>query len=156
MAEDAQKLREQARDLTEKGEAGKREAYPLLVRAHELGDPEATYALGTWHLFGVVVEKNLNRALTLIEEAAYEVGRLTEARDKASGDLSEAFKWFRKSAELGYSEAQYAMGRAFEYGEHLPKDAAKAINWYQRAAEQGHEDAETAFNELKAEAESSD
>jgi TPR repeat protein len=50
----------------------------------------------------------------------------------------EAVKWFRKSAEQGYSQAQYYMGVCYETGKGVPLDAAQSVAWYRKAADQGN------------------
>jgi len=44
-------------------------ALRYLEKAHTGGNPEATYALGTWYLFGHHVEKNLKKAVALLQRS---------------------------------------------------------------------------------------
>ena len=51
-------------------------------------------------------------------------------------DTKEAAKWYRLSADQGYSAAQINLGVALMNGLGLQQDKAEAIRWYSRAAEQ--------------------
>ena len=46
-------------------------------------------------------------------------------------------KWYRRGAELGFSEAQYNLGRMYDIGKVVPKNYIEASKWYRKAAEQG-------------------
>lgn len=51
----------------------------------------------------------------------------------------EAYKWAKKSADLGYKGGYFGMGLAFEKGYGVVnKDKNKAIEWYLKAAKLGH------------------
>ena len=54
------------------------------------------------------------------------------------GDYSEAFKWYKLSAEGGYAPAQNNLGIMYEEGKGVGKDNNKAFNWYLKSAEQGN------------------
>ena len=45
------------------------EAYQLLKRAMEYGNPEAIYAIGTWYLHGVHLEKDLEKSIKFFQLA---------------------------------------------------------------------------------------
>lgn len=71
-------------------------------------------------------------------KAMFEIGsRYTEGRGVKS-DMTEAIKWYEKSAELGFAPAQYRIGNIYEKGLGVPRDVAEAKSWYQLAAEQGN------------------
>ena len=53
----------------------------------------------------------------------------------------EAAKWFRKSAEQGYTEAQFCLGFCYEYGCGVVQNDKEAIKWYRKAAAKGHDEA---------------
>ncbi|XP_056373007.1 death ligand signal enhancer isoform X2 [Hyla sarda] len=64
---------------------------------------------------------------------------IISARD--SGDYRTAFRFFRESAEAGYSKAQYNTAVLYEKGKGVAKDMAKAAELYHLAAEGGHQQA---------------
>lgn len=65
-------------------------------------------------------------------------------------DATEAVKWFRKSAEQGYTDAQYNLGYLYQQGaKGIPKDLEQAKSWYGKAAEQGDTDAKKRLQELE-------
>jgi len=61
--------------------------------------------------------------------AAYEQGWLGNV------NLTEALKWFRKSAEQGNPDAQNSLGQMYEDGEGVTQSYAIAGKWYKRSAE---------------------
>jgi serine/threonine-protein kinase len=69
-------------------------------------------------------------------DAGYELGRLylkTPGRQKPA----EAFKWFKLSAEAGYSDAQAELGKMYHLGlAEGGKDLKEAARWYTKAADQ--------------------
>ena len=56
-------------------------------------------------------------------------------------DYAEAFKWYKKAAEQGYSRAQFFLGSMYDKGEGVPSDYVMAYMWANLAAAQGEETA---------------
>ena len=54
-------------------------------------------------------------------------------------DVTEATKWFRKSAEQGEAKAQSNLGVLYANGDGIPEDNVLAYMWWKLAAAQGHE-----------------
>jgi TPR repeat protein len=52
-------------------------------------------------------------------------------------NYTEAVRWFRKAAEVGFPDAQVFLGSAYEDGRGVEQDRVEAVRWYRRAAEQG-------------------
>lgn len=73
----------------------------------EKQDPLSICSLGLYHYEGLVVERDMKKALEL----------------------------FEKSVELGYKTANYYMGICYENGIEVEKDKAKAIDFYRKAYE---------------------
>ena len=82
---------------------------------------------------------------------------------EAMNDPAETYRWFRKSAELGYAKAQYQLHFFYFIGDSLSledkeltdsveirfikfaiplKDDTEALRWLRMAAEQGHKEAQ--------------
>ncbi|KAH0501843.1 Death ligand signal enhancer, partial [Microtus ochrogaster] len=55
-----------------------------------------------------------------------------------AGHHTEAFSYFQRAADRGYSKAQYNVGLCLEHGRGTPRDLGKAILFYHLAAIQGH------------------
>lgn len=51
--------------------------------------------------------------------------------------LSEAVKWYRKSAEQGNAGAQCNLGYCYANGTGVSQDHVEAVKWYRISAEQG-------------------
>ena len=75
------------------------------------------------------------------------------AADKTEAEKwnGKAAKWFRETAEEGYSFAQFALGRCYAVGEGVEKDVKEAVKWYRKAAEQGNADAQKELDKLLSE-----
>ena len=52
-------------------------------------------------------------------------------------DEAEAVKWYRKSAEQGFSEAQYCLGVSYEKGQGVLKDEAESAHGFRRCLRPG-------------------
>ena len=57
-------------------------------------------------------------------------------------NYSEAVKYFRAAAELGYAEAQYFLGKSYMDGTGIDQDYNEAAKWLLKAAEQGNNEAQ--------------
>jgi TPR repeat protein len=88
----------------------------LILRAAELGLPEAEFGVGRLYAQGTGVPK--------------------------SG--AEAVRWYRLAADHGILQAQLTLGHVYMRGVGIPKDVDEAIRWYLIAAERG--DAEAQLN----------
>mgnify|MGYP003370406865 FL=1 len=73
-----------------------------------------------------------------IAEAQFSLGLLYQEGDGVQQDPAEAFKWYKKSAELGNIHAQNNLGRMYFQGESVPQNSAEAFKWYKKAAENGN------------------
>lgn len=84
---------------------------PLLQRAAALGDPTATYTLGTLYSSGVI---------------------------DGTKNHKEGFKLIEKAAGTGHVDAIYRMGFYYQAGLGTRQNDQKAFAAFQRAAEAGH------------------
>ena len=50
----------------------------------------------------------------------------------------EAYEWYKKAADQGYSAAQYNIGVLYNNGYGVSQDYNKAYEWYKKAANQGY------------------
>ncbi len=95
-------------------------------------------------------EGDFERAFDLWKAAArqedpvgqYNLAVLYYNGEGVNQDLLQAYKWFRKSAELGYADAQYDLGLMYLDGEGTAKDPKTGIEWMKKSAEQNHADAQ--------------
>lgn len=63
----------------------------------------------------------------------FQLGRALDA----DGQLDEAFKWFRATAERDYTAAMFYLALAFDEGNGTSKDQGRANFWYRKAADRG-------------------
>lgn len=67
----------------------------------------------------------------------YQLGYIYEAGTYGLvQDNTEALKWYRRSAEVGFSEAEYKLGEIYKEGKLVPQSYAEALKWYELAAKQ--------------------
>ncbi len=88
-----------------------RQSYPFIKMEAEMGDPVSTHILGTYYYYGFYVQRYLFTAID----------------------------WFKKAADLGYSDSQYMLGMIYEtMGDDLSNAQAQASMYYEQAAKQDH------------------
>jgi TPR repeat protein/outer membrane protein OmpA-like peptidoglycan-associated protein len=108
---------------------------------------------GIWFNF-YLTEKSANAAkdrrdFEMLTEQAHRGDKLAQyhlANFYAGGrgveqDFSQAFYWFKKSAEQGLGEAQLLVGLSYFIGMGTEKDRSEAAKWFEKAAEAGSADA---------------
>jgi TPR repeat protein len=118
-----------------------------LKRAAALGNPEASYALGTWYLFGEedVLRKNKrlarwhigNAAGALLPDALFDYGAMLEKGDGGPRDLAGAYKSYLRAAIRGDANAVFEVGRCLFYGIGCRQNRRVSSIWFARAAELG-------------------
>ncbi|MCL7998019.1 peptidoglycan-binding protein [Brucella sp. 21LCYQ03] len=87
------------------------DAGPAALREAAItGDARALFEIGNRYMEGLGVEKN----------------------------LTEAAKWYEKSAARGFAPALYRLGNLNEKGLGMPRNLTRAIDWYQQAAKDGN------------------
>ena len=52
-------------------------------------------------------------------------------------DYVQAFTWFKKSAEGGYSWSMGELGHCYYFGRSVAKNYSSALTWYRKGAEAG-------------------
>jgi uncharacterized protein len=110
----AQEMLDKARALAvQRSKAARGEALKLLQVASRMGNVEAIYAIGTWHLYGRHVPKN----------------------------LAEAARYFTSASRRGYAPAIFDLAVMYETGRGVRKSLAHAFDLYVKAANLGDQDA---------------
>ena len=82
-------------------------------------------------------------------KAQFQLGTLYHQGISVRKDLTQAFLWYRRSAQQGDSDAQYSLGNMYLMGEGIKQDDYQARQWYEKAAEQGHEGAQHNLESLQ-------
>ena len=120
------------------------------ARGAELGDVQATFALGVLYAEGRGVKKDRNKAAELFEKAArtghplanYNLGLLFLKGDGKPQNSYRAAMHIRYAAEKGIAVAQYDLAGLYQNGVGVPNDALDASHWLSKAAEQGMAEAQ--------------
>lgn len=120
-------------------------AYDLLLVSHNRGFLGATYAIGTWFLFGKHVVLDYKKAVYYLsiaadgkmQEACFDLAVCYEEGKGVKKSLKMASVYYLKSALLGDAEGMVAMGRLYHYGIGVNKDERIADVWFDRAEELG-------------------
>ncbi len=87
------------------------QSYQFIKLEAEMGDPVSTHILGTYYYYGFYVQRYIFTAID----------------------------WFKKAAELGYSDSQYMLGMIYEtIGEGTSNSQEQARIYYEQAAKQDH------------------
>ncbi len=119
-ADEAERLVQQARSLVKTDEWGRTEytaqAFPLFLRAAELGNADAQYAVAECYCYGLE-EANVEENDTLAAE------------------------WYAKAAERGHAKAIEGLANCYEHGRGVPEDQQKAFELHKQALAAGNNDA---------------
>lgn len=115
-------------------------------RAAAQGNPQGDYELARLYATGNGVKMNQPEA----PEAQYAAGMLLEKGDGAPQDAAQAFKWYHKSAEQGFSPAQYRLANAYWDGIGGKQDKVKALGWALIASSHGEKLAAAAVQDYRA------
>jgi serine/threonine protein kinase len=75
----------------------------------------------------------------------YNIGNAYYCGRGVTQDYSQAYVWFRKSAEQGNADAEYCLGVLYDDGDGVAQDPAQAAIWLCKAAEGGNADAQVAL-----------
>lgn len=120
--------------------------------------PDALCDMGCNYLDGYMVERNVEKGRTFLQEAASKGNGLayfnlgysyaTKKYNKKV-DWTTAAECYRKGAELNCPEAQYSYGYCLKKGKGLKKDKQAATHWFITAAKNGDEDAIKEIEKMK-------
>lgn len=102
---------------------------------------------------GITLSSTLQEIKVLAEqgdaEAQHELGVIFEdGRKGVISNNAEALKWYRKSAEQGYTWGQYHLGEMYKKGNGVTRDYVEAVKWYIKSAEQGFAYAQADLGEM--------
>ncbi len=70
-----------------------------------------------------------------------DIGSLYYVGMGVSQSYTEALRWYKKAAELGYAPASYSIGIMYWSGKGVRLSGTDALHWFRKAAEQGSEKA---------------
>lgn len=117
-------------------------AFPLFVRATDLGDVSAKYYVGLSYLNGNGVEKNTLKGFDLLLDCANEGmawAQLSVADCYKDGigtlhDLFEAVSWYAHAAEQGIEEAQTKFQNIYYSKSFVDSDGQQRWFWFEKEA----------------------
>ena len=117
------------------------EAYPLLLKAAEMGHKKAQYRVGHCYDKGHGVARNyakayywyLRSAKQGTGKAMYQIGKCYQHGKGVAKDEKTAFQWFGKAAQQGNADGQYAVGKCYLRGRGVAANQARAKSWIMKA-----------------------
>lgn len=133
------------------------QAFALLDRLAQAGDPQAQQAIGVMYENGQGVKKNIPQALFWFKQSAtnnnpsaqYLLASMLERGAGGPAERMQARKWFARAAQNGHPYAQYRAGMMELAGsEGIPADPLKASYWFNQAAIQGDPQAQLELGRL--------
>lgn len=145
-------LYEEALELARGANYDKAQGYALLRQAHDGGDARATYAIATWYLFGVHVEKDPVVACGYLTQAAeagvadamYDLAVSYEKGIGVDKDTETAFEYYLRAALHGDHNAVFDVSRCYFWGIGIQQDRRIADIWADRAKALGVYEADEA------------
>ena len=93
------------------------------------------------------IEKIKVEAILGFKEAQHKLGKAYEEGEGVDGDIDEACKWYKLSAEQGHSGSAFALGLIYadkRYHSQNLSDYYETVYWHEQAVNSGHKQA--AFN----------
>ena len=113
-------------------------AFALNAEAAHAGYADAVLAMGWFHLNGVGVERDVERARKWYRDSArrgemramFSLGQI--AYDER--DFSDALLWFRRASDAGHDRSLYFIGRLYWRGHGVDQDKREAMRYFHRAA----------------------
>lgn len=112
-------------------------AYEYLNKSISLGNIASVNLLGNMYKEGLYVKKDINKAISLYEEASlhnyvYAYNNLGKIYEN-NKDYQKAFKYFEKASLLGESYALNTLGEYYHKGIYVDIDLNKAFTLYNKA-----------------------
>lgn len=132
-------------------------AFDYLKQAVDAKYPDALNDMGCNYANGDMVEKNIEKAKELFQEAIdlgcvkayYNMGNMYSYKGYVKKPNWEvAVGYYRQGAEKNEPLAQYNYGWCLKKGKGVKKDKKAAIYWLKKAAKQGDEDAISDLREM--------
>lgn len=122
----------------------------MYERAAGQGNLEARFALGKIFAEGQIVERDFDKALSLLHEVSQEglveaKVALAELLDREVLAMTAA--WYRQAAESGDEQAQWILGSRLDSGQGIALDQKESLFWFMLAAEKGLPEAQCAVAE---------
>ncbi len=109
-----------------------------MMRAAELGSPQAEFSVGVMYERGVVVERNSTRAAqwygraadTGLAVAKHNLALLLREGKGVPRNGARAIELLRSAARQGMAASMFSLGDIYEQGDAAPKDLAAALAWF--------------------------
>jgi len=120
-------------------------AIRFFEKAVDYNSPFAAYQLASQYEKGVGVARDVQKSLTLYEQAAnaghvkamHNLGVLIAAGGVGGKpDYGKAIEWFQKAADHGLKDSQYNLGLLLAHGLGGPQDRVEAYKWFDLASQQ--------------------
>lgn len=117
----------------------------LLEKSSREGDSRATYALGTWYLYGKHLKKNITKAVKLLRQAAknnepnalYDMAVCYETGSGVKKNLRLAIEHYMRASLQGDEQSIYEVGRCYYYGIGISENRRLAWIWLDHARKLG-------------------
>jgi TPR repeat protein/peptidoglycan hydrolase-like protein with peptidoglycan-binding domain len=109
-----------------------------MMRAAELGSPQAAFSVGVMYERGFVVERNSTRAAQWYRRAAdaglavakHNLALLLRDGKGVPRDGPQALELLHAAARQGMAASMFSLGDMYEQGDAAPKDAVAALAWF--------------------------
>ncbi len=120
--------------------------FALLEEAATLGYHDAFAKLGNLHSTGIIVKKNMEKAVEYYTKAGelgsafalYNIGCIYNNETEVSRNVKKAMMYWKQSAEMGHALAQYNLGLFYAEGEGGEYNPAEGKQWLEKSAAQGY------------------
>lgn len=106
---------------------------------------ESKLLLAKMYYYGHEVERNYSKAFEIFSNlnsnkvALFYLGEMYRLGEGIQEDKVQAYNYYKKASEMGYSRAEYELAKLYLSGDGIEKDIDKAIYWLEKSAESSDE-----------------
>ncbi len=120
-------------------------AFRWYKESADSGNSYGMHMTGESYYFGMGVNEDDDNALSYFLKAAelesdisyYYIGCIYDSKE----NFSEAYVWFKKSADAGYYSGMCGLGKLYYFGNGVETDFSEAYKWLSQAADGDNKDA---------------
>lgn len=121
-----------------------KKGFGYIEKSAKEGKEDAMATLASCYLNGTGCEKNHKKAIAILKECNSEKNPKVcmifgeVYYNSGEPDKAEAFRWYKKAANMNNAVAQCCVGYMYGHGEGISQDYSKSFEWYKKAAENGN------------------
>ncbi|KAL7719753.1 hypothetical protein QTN25_002877 [Entamoeba marina] len=118
----------------------------LFETLKNMNNSQINYELGKYYFIGILVEKDINKAIYYLEKSAnqgnsnalFTLGQIYYNGNGVKKNINKAIECYKKCAKLNDSNTLNILGGIYYNGDGVDKDIKKAIKYFEKSAKQNN------------------